>query len=193
VTSAPPLILASGSRYRAELLERLGLPFRIQTSGVDETPRYGEKPAELARRLALDKARRVAAAHPSSAVIGADQVAVLGDTILGKPGGRDRAVAGLRRMSGNPVDFLSGIALVHANTERADVVPTRAKFRDLTETEIEHYVDRDRPFDCAGGLRSESLGIALLDSLTSDDPTALIGLPLIRIGHWLREVGFPVP
>ncbi len=188
-----PLILASGSRYRAELLERFGLPFRAVASDIDETPRPGESPEELVRRLAQQKAEHVADCHPGSVVIGADQVAVLGDEVLGKPGDRAHAIARLRAMSGRGVDFLSGIALVHAGGRQVDIVPTRATFRELGDTEIERYVDRDRPFDCAGGMRSESLGIALLESLVSNDPTALIGLPLIRIGQWLRHIGYDIP
>lgn len=189
----PPLVLASGSRYRAELLERLGLPFTIDASGIDETPAASETPDELVRRLARGKAEHVASRHPECVVIGADQVAVLGDWILGKPGDRDHAIERLRAMSGRTVDFLSGIALVHGGSTRVDVVGTRARFRALDDAEIARYVDRDRPFDCAGGMRSESLGIALLESLSSDDPSALIGLPLIRIAEWLRSAGFDVP
>ena len=191
--SDPSLILASSSKYRARMLERLGVPFRAISSDIDETPQAGESAEALVRRLALQKAEHVAASHPDAAVIGADQVAVLGEEILGKPGNRAPAVERLRAMSGRSVEFLSGIAMIRAGTRKVDVVPTRAAFRTLDDAEIERYVDRDRPFDCAGGMRSESLGISLLESLTSDDPSALIGLPLIRIGQWLREAGYDVP
>lgn len=192
--SAPlPLILASGSRYRAEMLERLGLPFAIDASDIDETPAESETADELVRRLARRKAEHVASRRPGSVVIGADQVAVLDGTILGKPGDREHAIERLRAMSGRTVDFLSGIAMVHGASTRVDVVGTQARFRALDDAEIARYVDRDRPYDCAGGMRSESLGIALLDSLSSDDPSALIGLPLIRVAEWLRSAGFDVP
>lgn len=191
--NSPTLILASGSPYRAQMLERLGLPFTTATSGIDETPRTDEKPEDLVRRLALEKARQVAASHPDALVIGADQVSVLGGDILGKPGGRARAIAQIGRMSGQRVDYLSGIALVGPAGERVGIVPTRLEYRVLTPSEIERYVDRDKPFDCAGAMRSEGLGIALLKSLSSDDPTALIGLPLIRVAEWLRAAGFRIP
>lgn len=187
------LILASSSKYRAQMLERLGVPFLAVASEIDETPRPDESAEQLVRRLAVEKAEHVAASHPGAVVIGADQVAVLDRQILGKPGDRAPAVERLRAMSGQAVDFLSGIAMVHSGDTKVDIVPTRATFRILEEDEIERYVDHDRPFDCAGGMRSESLGISLLESLISDDPSALIGLPLIRIGQWLRDIGYPVP
>lgn len=189
----PPLILASSSPYRAAMLERLGIPFTTETSGVDETPEPGEAPEVLARRLALAKARQVADANPQALVIGADQIAVLGDQVLGKPGTRERAIVQISRMSGNRVDYLSGIALLGAGYQQVDIVPTRLTYRNLDRLEIERYVDRDQPFDCAGAMRSESLGIALLESLSSDDPTALIGMPLIRIAQWLRDAGYEIP
>lgn len=189
----PPLILASSSPYRAQMLDRLGLPFTTATSGIDETPESGETPEALVRRLALNKARHVAPRHPDALVIGADQVSVLGDDILGKPGSRERAISQIQRMSGQRVDYLSGIALVGPGIERVDIVPTRLTYRTLELAEIERYVDRDQPFDCAGAMRSESLGIALLESLSSDDPSALIGMPLIRIAQWLRSAGYQIP
>ena len=189
----PPLILASSSPYRARMLARLGLPFSTATSGIDETPEPGESPQALVQRLALGKAMHVAPRHPQALIIGADQVSVLDDEILGKPGARARAIAQIQRMSGKRVDYLSGIALVGPGVERVDIVPTRLTYRRLDPKEIERYVDRDQPFDCAGAMRSESLGIALLESLSSDDPTALIGMPLIRIAQWLRTAGFEIP
>ncbi|MEX2500069.1 MAG: nucleoside triphosphate pyrophosphatase [Wenzhouxiangellaceae bacterium] len=189
----PPLILASSSSYRAAMLERLGVPFSTVASGIDETPEPGETPGALVRRLALAKARQVADANPQALVIGADQVAVLGDQVLGKPGAREHAIAQIARMSGQRVDYLSGLALLGAGQQQVDIVPTRLKFRELEQSEIERYVDRDQPFDCAGAMRSESLGIALLESLSSDDPTALIGMPLIRIAQWLRAAGYEIP
>ncbi|HKL52359.1 MAG TPA: nucleoside triphosphate pyrophosphatase [Wenzhouxiangellaceae bacterium] len=189
----PPLILASSSPYRARMLDRLGLPFSTATSGIDETAEPGETPEALVRRLALGKAQHIAPRHPEALVIGADQVSVLGDEILGKPGSRERAICQIQRMSGKRVDYLSGIALVGPGIEQVDIVPTRLTYRTLEQTEIERYVDRDQPFDCAGAMRSESLGIALLESLASDDPTALIGMPLIRIAQWLRAAGYEIP
>ncbi|MDT8408596.1 MAG: nucleoside triphosphate pyrophosphatase [Wenzhouxiangellaceae bacterium] len=194
----PPLILASGSRYRAAMLERLGIPFTVQTSGIDETPRPNESTDDLVRRLALDKASQIADTAPGALVIGADQVAVLedrniGERILGKPGNHRHAVEQLNAMSGQTIRFLSGFSLLGPGIRRVDVVPTTMRMRRLTNDEIERYVERDQPFDCAGAMRSESLGICLLDSLTSDDPTALIGLPLIRLAQWLREAGFALP
>lgn len=189
----PPLILASSSPYRAQMLGRLGLPFSTVASGIDETPAPGESPQALVRRLALEKARHVAPRHPDALIIGADQVSVLGEEILGKPGAREPAITQIQRMSGQRVDYLSGIALVGPGIERVDIVPTRLTYRDLEQAEIERYVDRDQPFDCAGAMRSESLGIALLETLSSDDPTALIGMPLIRIAQWLRAAGYGIP
>lgn len=189
----PPLILASSSRYRSEMLERLGVPFSTATSGIDETPEPDETPDALVRRLASSKARHIAPDHPDALVIGADQVSVLDGEILGKPGSRERAVDQIRRMSGKSVDYLSGIALVGPGIEQVDIVTTRLVYRNLERAEIERYVDRDQPLDCAGAMRSESLGIALLESLSSDDPTALIGMPLIRIAQWLRAAGYRIP
>jgi len=189
----PPLILASSSPYRATMLKRLGVPFSTETSGIDETPRPDESPEALVRRLAVDKARQIATAHPTALIIGADQVAVLNGRVLGKPGTRERAIEQIQRMSGNAVEYLSGIALVGPGEQRIDIVRTRLQYRRLRQSEIERYVNHDQPLDCAGGMRSESLGISLLDSLSSDDPTALIGMPLIRIARWLREAGYKIP
>ncbi|MGK7296989.1 MAG: Maf family protein [Candidatus Wenzhouxiangella sp. M2_3B_020] len=191
--SPPYLILASSSPYRAAMLERLGVPFTAVTSGIDETAEPGETPESLARRLAVAKAEHVATEHIDAIVLGADQVASVNGEILGKPGGRDRAIEQLGRMSGNEVVFLSAVALLGQDRREVDVVPTRLRFRDLGDGEITRYVDHDEPFDCAGAMRSEAGGIALLESMSSDDPTAIIGMPLIRISKWLREVGYQVP
>ncbi|WP_395698927.1 Maf family nucleotide pyrophosphatase [Aquabacterium sp.] len=190
-TTPPPLILGSTSRYRRELLERLRLPFESVAPQVDETPAPGERPADLARRLALHKAREVAARHPGAVVIGSDQVADLDGTPIGKPGTHERAVAQLRAMRGRGVVFQTAVAVVRPATgfERVLLAPVAVRFRDLDDAEIEHYLRAEQPYDCAGSAKCETLGIALLDAIESDDPTALVGLPLIRTCALLREAG----
>jgi septum formation protein len=189
--SAPPLILASTSRYRRELLERLRLPFGVVSPEVDESPLAGESPAALAQRLALAKAQAVARHHPEAVVIGSDQVADLDGEPIGKPGNHERAVAQLRAMRGRTVVFQTAVAVVHAATSRAGVLlaPVTVRFRHLHDDEIEHYLRAETPYDCAGSAKCETLGIALLDAIESDDPTALVGLPLIRTARLLREAG----
>jgi septum formation protein len=185
------LILASTSRYRRELLERLRLPFQVLAPGVDETPLPGEAPAALARRLALAKAQAVARLHPQAVVIGSDQVADLDGHSLGKPGTHDKAVAQLRRMRGHSVVFQTAVAVVCQAQGYADerLAEVRVRFRDLSDAEIENYLRAEQPYDCAGSAKSEGLGIALLQAIDSDDPTALIGLPLIRTCELLRAAG----
>jgi septum formation protein len=189
--SAIPLILASTSRYRRELLERLRLPFECVSPGVDETPLPHETPAALAQRLALAKAQAVALQRPEAVVIGSDQVADLNGQAIGKPHTHERAVAQLRAMSGQTVVFHTAVAVVRASTgyARTALAPVTVKFRPLSDAEIEHYLRTEQPYDCAGSAKSEALGIALLDAIDSDDPTALIGLPLIRTCVLLREAG----
>lgn len=187
-----PLILASTSRYRRELLERLRVPFEVQAPHVDETPMPGEAPAALAERLARAKARAVAALHPLAWVIGSDQVADMDGSPVGKPGQHDAAVAQLRAMSGRSVVFQTGLALVAPGFERVVRVPVTVRFRELTDAEIETYLRLEQPYDCAGSAKSEGLGIALLDAIESTDPTALIGLPLIQVCHLLRASGYPL-
>ena len=192
MTSSPPrLILGSTSRYRRELLARLRLPFEVEAPGVDETPRPGEAPAALAQRLALEKARAVAARHPQDVVIGSDQVADLAGQPLGKPGDHTRAVEQLQRMSGQRVVFQTALAVVRQDTgfEAVDLAAVSVTFRTLSDAEIETYLRLDEPYDCAGSARSESLGVALLSAIDSDDPTALVGLPLIRTCALLRAAG----
>lgn len=192
MTSPPPrLILGSTSRYRRELLTRLRLPFEVEAPGVDETPQPGEAPAALARRLALEKARAVAARHPHAVVIGSDQVADLAGEPLGKPGDHARAVVQLQRMSGQRVVFQTALAVVRRDTgfEAVDLAAVSVTFRTLSAAEIEAYLRLDEPYDCAGSARSESLGVALLSAIDSDDPTALVGLPLIRTCALLRAAG----
>lgn len=193
-TSPRTLILGSTSRYRRELLSRLGIPFETDSPQVDETPQPGEAPADLARRLALAKAREVAQRHPDAVVIGSDQVADLNGQPLGKPGTHERAVAQLRQMSGQTVIFQTALAVVCRATgfEQLDLAPVRVVFRTLGDAEIEHYLRTEQPYDCAGSAKSEGLGIALLDRIDNDDPTALVGLPLIRTCRLIRAAGVPV-
>ena len=187
----PELILASTSRYRLALLERLRMPLRMVAPGVDETPGAAESPAMLAPRLALAKARAVAVLHPQAVVIGSDQVADLDGESIGKPGSHDRAVQQLRRMRAREVVFHTAVAVVRHDIGFAahEVAAVRVRLRDLSDAEIETYLRLDQPYDCAGSARSESLGIALLERIDSYDPTALIGLPLIRTCALLRAAG----
>ncbi|MDQ1259088.1 MAG: 7-methyl-GTP pyrophosphatase [Pseudomonadota bacterium] len=189
------LVLGSTSRYRRELLQRLGLPFTVAAPAVDETPLPGETPHALALRLALAKAHAVAAQHPDAVVIGSDQVADLHGQPLGKPGTHERASAQLQRMSGETVVFQTAVAVVCAATgfEQVDLAPVEVRFRTLTGDEIERYLRIEQPYDCAGSAKSEGLGISLLDAIHSDDPTALVGLPLIRTCRTLRAAGLTLP
>ncbi len=191
MSTRPTLILGSSSRYRRELLERLRLPFEVSAPAVDETPRAGESPAALAQRLALAKARAVSAAHPDAVVIGSDQVADLDGEPIGKPGTHERAVAQLRAMRGRSVVFQTAVAVVRASTGYVGtaLAPVTVRFRMLTDAEIEHYLRTEQPYDCAGSAKCETLGIALLEAIESDDPTALVGLPLIRTSALLRAAG----
>jgi septum formation protein len=187
------IILASGSRYRAELLARLGLPFQAWAPSVDETPLPGESCAQTASRLARRKAQAALERFPGAWVIGSDQVAELDGLPLGKPGTRANARRQLAAMRGRSVVFHTGLCLLaHGRTHEA-LVPTRVSFRELADEEIERYLDREPAFDCAGSAKSEALGIALLSGLAGDDPTALVGLPLIALAAMLRSEGAPVP
>ena len=187
----PALILASTSRYRRELLERLQLPFSAHSPEVDETPRPGEAPAALALRLAAAKAAALSRLHPRAVVIGADQVADVDGEAVGKPGTRARAVAQLQRMSGRRIVFQTAVAVQRADIgfAAAALVPVSVRFRHLTDAEIAFYLEREQPYDCAGSAKCETLGIALLEAIESDDPTALVGLPLIRTSALLRAAG----
>ncbi len=187
----PKLILASTSRYRRELLARLRLPFSVQAPEVDESARPGESPAELASRLALAKALAVARAQPAAVVIGSDQVADLDGEAIGKPGTHERAQAQLRAMSGRTLVFRTAVAVVciERGYEAQTIVPVTVRVRTLADAEIEHYLRAETPYDCAGSAKVETLGIALLDAVESDDPTALVGLPLIRTCEMLRAAG----
>jgi septum formation protein len=188
------LILASTSRYRRELLERLRLPFVVQAPEVDETALPRETPAALAPRLALAKASAVARLHQAAVVIGSDQVAELDGQPIGKPGTHERAQAQLRLMSGREVLFHTALAVVslHGAHEAVDTAVVRVRFRQLSNAEIDRYLALDQPYDCAGSAKCESLGVALLEAIHSDDPTALVGLPLIRTCQMLRDAGIPM-
>jgi len=187
----PRLILASTSRYRRELLTRLCLPFEVIAPGLDETPLPDEAPHAMAERLALAKAEAVAAQYSQAVVIGSDQVAELDGRPIGKPHTHDNAAAQLRAMSGRRVVFHTAVAVVRRDRgfARGLLATVSVVFRALGDAEIEHYLRAEQPYDCAGSAKSEALGIALLAAIDSDDPTALIGLPLIRTCTLLREAG----
>ncbi|CAG0991869.1 7-methyl-GTP pyrophosphatase [Burkholderiales bacterium] len=189
-----PLVLASTSRYRAQLLDRLGLPYQVDAPAVDETTLPGEAPATACVRLAEAKARAVAARHPGALVLGSDQIADCDGEHVGKPGTLERARAQLAALSGRTVVFHTGVALVDAASGRSETgrVDVRSTLRRLTAAEIDAYLAREAPFDCAGSVKSEGLGIALFESIESDDPTALVGLPLIATCRLLRRAGIDV-
>jgi septum formation protein len=189
------LVLASTSAYRRMLLERLQLPFETARPEVDESPLPGEHAAATAERLAIAKARAVAPAHPGALIIGSDQVAHLGDEVFGKPGSEARAIAQLQRMRGRTVAFHTALAVLDTRSGRiqCEAVPTLVRFRELGDDEIRRYVAKERPLDCAGSAKVEGLGISLLDALSGDDPTAIIGLPLIALSSMLRAEGVELP
>ena len=189
----PPLILASTSPYRRELLNRLGLPFDSLRPDTDESPLPGEAPEAMAARLSFAKAEAVALLNPDAWVIGSDQVAEFDGGTLGKPGGREAAIAQLRAMAGRSVRFRTGVCLARAGRTLQALDTTTVRFRALTPDEIARYVDAEQPFDCAGSFKSEGLGITLFEAIDSQDPTALIGLPLIATARLLREAGFTLP
>ena len=185
------LILGSTSRYRRELLQRLRVPFEVVSPDVDETPLTGEAPQVLATRLALAKAKAVAALHPHAVVIGSDQVADLHGEPLGKPGTHARAVLQLQRMRGHTVVFQTAVSVVcqASGFEQTELAQIKVRFRNLSDADIEAYLRAEEPYDCAGSAKSEGLGIVLLDAIDNDDPTALIGLPMIRTARLLRAAG----
>lgn len=189
----PPLLLASSSRYRAELLARLRLPFTAQAPDIDETPRAVESAQALASRLACTKAGALRAAHPQSWIIGSDQAAALDDEIIGKPGNREAAIRQLTAASGREVRFMTAVCLSTpaGAQDRLDV--TTVRFRELSREQIERYVDAEPAYDCAGSFKCEGYGITLFEAIDSQDPTALVGLPLIGLCRLLREAGYPLP
>jgi len=195
INSEFPLILASGSRYRASLLARLGLPFMAMPSDADESRQPGETPLQLAERLAIAKARVLSRQHPERWVLGSDQVAALRDTVLGKPGNRERAIAQLQAQAGNTVSFITAVTLLHEASGRVlrHVDHTRVRFRQLSDAEIERYLDAEPAYDCAGSFKSEGLGISLVEAIDSEDATGLVGLPLIAVRRMLAEAGCALP
>ncbi len=193
-TNCRKLILGSSSPYRRELLGRLRIPFEVAAPQVDETAQTGETPMQLACRLAMAKAREVARQFPECVVIGSDQVADLKGEALGKPGHHARAVLQLRRMSGETVIFQTAVAVVcvASGFAQMDLAQVKVKFRQLSDDEIETYLQAEQPYDCAGSAKSEGMGIALLESIDNDDPTALVGLPLIRTCRMIQAAGVKV-
>jgi len=185
------LILASSSPYRRALLERLKIPFDVVVPNLDETPHHGETPQTLVERLAVEKARKVAVGKTDVLVIGSDQVAVYDGKIVGKPGDHDTAVKQLLMASGKTVTLYTGLALINSNTHfvQSEVVPYHVTFRTLTKTQIESYLRQEQPYGCAGSVRSEGLGIVLLERFDGEDPNTLIGLPLIRLVRMLEREG----
>lgn len=191
----PQLILASTSPYRRELLSRLQIPFEVRSPETDETPLPDESPAATAERLAVAKAQAVTGQYPDALIIGSDQVAYCGMQRFGKPGSRDTARMQLRSLSGKIVVFHTGLCLLNSKSNRSHVrgVATEVRFRELADSEIERYMDKEDALNCAGSARSEALGISLLEWMRSDDPTALIGLPLIALAEMLRAEGLALP
>jgi len=177
------------------LLERLGLPFSVQVPRVDETPCAGEAAGHLVTRLAHDKANAVARRFPAAVVIGSDQLAVCGDKVVGKPGNEENAIRQLQAFSGQTVHFMTAVSVLCAESgfEFRQTIVTDIRFRDLAEDEILRYVENDLPLDCAGSFKSEAGGISLMNAMRSDDPTAIVGLPLISISEALRQAGYKVP
>jgi septum formation protein len=193
--SGPKLVLASTSPYRRQLLERFGVRFTVAAPDVDETPLPGESAIDLTNRLARAKAEVVAHRHPASVVIGSDQVALFGRDVIGKPGNPERCIEQLKMLSGERLAFHTAVNVIHSDTgsNQSHLDITTVYFRKLTKEEIERYVARERPVSCAGGFKAEALGISLFDRIESQDPTALIGLPLIWLADALRRTGFALP
>ena len=188
------LILASSSPFRRQILDKLNLDYRCISPDIDESPLLNETPQALVGRLAEQKAAKIAESNGDSLIIGSDQVAVLGDTILGKPLTHEKAVLQLQQLSGHGVTFLTGLSLLNAQTGncQTEVVPFKVHFRQLSDTMIENYLQAEQPYNCAGSFKSEALGIVLFDKLEGDDPNTLIGMPLIRLVRMLENEGVQV-
>ncbi len=194
MTTQPELILGSTSIYRRELLERLKIPFRVEAPDIDETPFENESPQKLVERLSIEKARSVASKNPGSLVIGSDQVAVHNGRIVGKPHTHDKAMQQLREANGKEIMLFTGLSLVNADTGEAqtEVIPFQVVFRKLSEQQLESYLLKEQPYHCAGSVKSEGLGIVLLERFEGEDPNTLIGLPLIRLVRMLENFGVDV-
>ncbi len=190
----PTLVLASTSPFRRELLNKLGIPFETAAPDIDESPLPGEEPESLVKRLSLEKAKAVAADYPQALIIGSDQVACVDNQVLGKPGAHQKAMQQLRLTSGKTVTFLTGLTLYDSasGNSRTLCEPFQAHLRELTDTQIDNYLQREQPYNCAGSFKSESLGIALFKRLEGEDPNALVGLPLIRLIEMLGQFGVDV-
>ena len=190
----PKLVLGSSSPFRKMLLERLMVPFETTSPDIDESAQAGETPIELVERLAIEKAQAVTSAHPNSLIIGSDQVALHGDEVVGKPHTHERAVEQLRSASGKKITLYTGLALVNSETGniQSEVIPFTVHFKELSEHVIESYLRKEEPYNCAGSVKSEGLGIALMERFDGDDPNALIGLPLIRLVDMLEKENYPL-
>ena len=190
----PKLVLGSSSPFRKMLLERLMVPFETTSPDIDESAQAGETPIELVERLAIEKAQAVTSAHPNSLIIGSDQVALHGDEVVGKPHTHERAVEQLRSASGKKITLYTGLALVNSETGniQSEVIPFTVHFKELSEHVIESYLRKEEPYNCAGSVKSEGLGIALMERFDGDDPNALIGLPLIRLVAMLEKENYPL-
>ncbi|MFT6341079.1 MAG: MAF protein [Alcanivorax sp.] len=195
MTDTPALLLASSSPFRRQLLDKLGLDFIHQSPDIDETRLAGESPVALVMRLAREKAAALAGSHPDTLIIGSDQVAVIGDRVLGKPGTREKAIEQLSAASGQRVTFLTGLCLLNTATGRTQVAcdPYHVQFRTLRPAQIERYVDAEQPLNCAGSFKSEGLGIVLFKALEGRDPNTLVGLPLILLTEFLAAEGVALP
>lgn len=192
--SKPTLVLGSSSPFRKMLLERLMVPFETANPDIDESPLDGETPIELVERLAIEKAQAVATTHPNSLIIGSDQVALHGDEVVGKPHTHERAIEQLRSASGKKITLYTGLALINSTTGKiqSEVIPFTVHFKELSERVIESYLRKEEPYNCAGSVKSEGLGIALMERFDGDDPNALIGLPLIRLVAMLENEQYPL-
>ena len=195
MTDTPALLLASSSPFRRQLLDKLGLDFIHQSPDIDESPLADESPVALVMRLAREKAGALAGSHPDTLIIGSDQVAVIGDRVLGKPGNREKAIEQLSAANGQRVTFLTGLCLLNTATGRTQVAcdPFHVQFRTLRPAQIERYVDAEQPLNCAGSFKSEGLGIVLFKAMEGRDPNTLVGLPLILLTEFLAAEGISLP